>query len=253
MNILNKDVRYKQLAQFFNISEDEAKLQLDKGFIYWHTKIAEDWNKYDTGTIQSIVDWYAQTEMYIWELSTYHLDYPPFGKHFEGMCKTINDHMSTYRGPGSAVMSLGEGIGDLAIYLTNIGWKMNYYDIPGRTMDFAKFNYSYWQKIIPNLNINFIESDGRSESLIGKYDIIIATDFFEHLPCVEDYLNKCYEILLPNGILIAYNAFGQGSPSRGNSIPQHLDCNNMYIDLFDNIMAKLGFKQLCSNVYKKVI
>ena len=252
MDIFNQDIRTKELALYFNTSQEDIKQELSKGFLHFHKAIADDWNVSSPVTQAHISEWYSKTNGYIWELHTYHLADYGFGDQFKGSCETIDSLMQSYKGCGAKVLELGGGIGDLSLFLNDKGWDITYYDIPGKTMEFALFNYVYWKSHYNgNLNLKFIASDGNPTSIIDNYDIIVATDFFEHLPGVEAYVKKCFDILTPNGILIAFNAFGEGSVSNSGTIPQHLVVNDKYVTEFVPLMKQIGFENIASNVYKK--
>lgn len=251
MILLDYEIRCKELSEFFGMSLEDVKTFLNKGFFPHHANVAIDWNKYNPVKEDEITAWYSNTDTYIWELTTYHLKEFEFGPYFGNVMLTVKNIINRYS-PGFRCIDLGGGIGDLAIYLAMEGKDVTYYDIPGRTMDFAKFHYNYWKNFSNKLNVRFVESNGFPESMgDGEYDTIIGTDFFEHLVDVEGYVKKCHELLKDSGILIAYNAFGEGSPNKGNSIPMHLSVNDKYVNEWNSLLDKIGFEKIENNVYKR--
>lgn len=227
---LSIEPRAQSISKYLDIPLDDAIRKLLRGFGAAHTEVAQDFNKTRPKTPEELLDWYRNTEAYIWELSAYHLD-PGFN--YSGMCRGIAQHLITHKAP--EVLCLGDGIGDLTMTCRRYGLVPTYNDLEGgRTAGYAQSRFSVEPKVLltPGWDPMF---DGQ------KFDAIVAMDFFEHVVNVEEWVTACYEALNSGGWFLAQNAFAIGDPEHGDSIPMHLAENNRFEFDWDPMLVRLGF------------
>ncbi len=240
------DDRAIELALFFGMRWDEAKLKLGQGFIPLHHAVTADFNRALPRGDAKLIDWYRTTEAYIWELSAYHED--P-GYNYTGMCGGIVTHLQN--AGAKRVLCLGDGIGDLTLACHRAGLEPHYHDLGGsRTAAYAAFRF--WRQTGGEMQTNQtysfnLQSDAFGE---GEYDAVASLDFLEHVPCVDQWIRAIYTALKPGGLFVAQNAFNCGSGEDG-SIPMHLAVNDRWEKDWDPFLLDVGFEQLASNWYRR--
>lgn len=239
--------RALELAAFLGKPEEETAKRLFASFQEHHANVAKDFREYCSvygESDKAILNWYRQTEAYLWELTSYHCDR---GFNYRGMCQGIAERLKTEKSV-DAVMCLGDGIGDLSLSLYRHGLSPIYHDLDeSRTADFARFRF--WAK---GVEIPCVLSPGWTPMELAPdcYDAIVSLDFLEHLPNVEEWVRWVYYSLSPGGLFCAQNAFNMGSGMEG-SIPMHLTTNDHWEKDWDPLLSSIGFKAISSNWYQK--
>jgi len=237
----SKQERAEELARFFSTDVQDCLVILDRGFGELHHAVSEDFRKAHPSGEAELLDWYRSTDAYIWELTAYHLD-PAFN--YEGFCRGVIDGLIQRN--AARVLVLGDGIGDLSVWICQNRMYPTYHDLAGsRTARFAKCvadmrGAAVYQKLTP----------GWEPRLEKDYDAVLACDFLEHCPNVEEWVLAISEALVPGGILFSQNAFACGSGENG-SIPMHLSCNDRFEKDWDPLLASLGYTQESSNWYRR--
>ena len=249
--------RALEIAMFLGLSEGEARVQLMRGFGPLHADVAKDFieakvhvghEKWDDF---QLLQWYKQTNSYIWELTAYHLD---AGFNYSGMCQGIVAHLTAEQVKGT-VLVLGDGIGDLTMALKDAGHHAIYHDLLGsQTARFASFRFTrkYPTAQQPTRWLSEGWAPPVPSPQIPPLTAILALDFFEHMPNVEEYVTWCFKQLVPGGLFLAQNGFAMGDDEHGGSIPMHLSRNNVYADPdpqtgeagWDVLLRKVGFINL---------
>jgi len=240
-----------ELALFFGISSDDASEKLAQGFGPLHEAVTEEWNtavQEWSGlkgsarapfTENEILDFYRNTEAYIWELSAYHED---LGFNYAGMCAGIAQCLIS--NGCKRVLCLGDGIGDLTLALNRAGIPATYHDLAGsRTAAYAAFRY--WRQTGEQMHtMHMSESFWPVGWPVCGYDAVVALDFLEHLPNLSEWLRGIYESLQPNGLMMARNAFGKGS-GPGGAMPMHLAVNDRFEDVaeWEKLCRAAGFEK----------
>lgn len=249
--------RAKEISIFLGHGSSETFHRMSQGFLNLHADVTKDFNRHMNGSTDEkrLLEWYRQTEAYIWELSAYHCD-PGFN--YMGMCQGIAERLVAELPSGSRVLSLGDGIGDLSILLHHVGFNSFYHDLRfSTTACFAQARQlMYLGALLPELMTSSFNPreiiDVQSEKYsVGQFDAIVSLDFLEHVPNVEEWLKTVGMCLKTGALFCAQNAFGMGSGPDG-SMPMHLACNDRFEKDYDPLMEKLGFQQLSSNWYKKI-
>ncbi len=225
--------RAVELALFFGCGLDRAQTRLGLGFGYNHMAVAEDWRKADPKTDDEILEWYRQTTAYCWELSAYHND---VGFNYAGMCKGISHHLKVHG--VTRPVALGDGIGDLTLSFIEHGMDGVYHDLAGsKTSEFAAFRFGR-RNVTPLMLLTPTFEPPRAMVIV---DAVIALDFFEHLPNVEEWARAVFDMLQPGGWFLAQNAFGIGDLEHEGSIPMHLTVNNKFVEGWTPLLQQIGF------------
>lgn len=230
--------RIEELALFTNTSVVECvQLQSTESFQKHHDAIAKEFRAVNPISDERLLSWYRHTDKYIWELTAYHLD-ERFN--YAGTCATI---AKTIQDVGqNDVLVLGDGIGTLYIHLHNALLFPVYHDLEDSfTALFAKYRFANASiEINTRLTAAWNPWQLAPENDQFKYGAIVALDFFEHLPNVEDWVRVCHKILRPGGLFLAQNAFALGSGMKG-SIPCHLQINDRFEKDWDPLLDAVGF------------
>lgn len=225
------ETRAREISNFLNLDYDMVFERISLGFHHNHALVAKDFNdnKTNVNDPESLLDWYRNTDAYIFELTAYHLEE---GFNYAGMCEGIVNHCKANN--WIDVISLGEGIGDLVFDLKEAGLNPVYHDLDGgKNAAYVK----YVDSTIPQI----LSSGWIPEFSNNSFDAVIALDFFEHLVNVEEWATAVYDMLKTGGGFLAQNAFAIGDAEHGDSIPMHLSVNNKYATTWDSLMKDIGF------------
>ena len=233
---MNIETQANYISEFLKVSLDKAKQRLGLGFHANHHMVAEDFTNANTDVSDpdSLLSWYRNTDSYIWELSSYHLD---DGFNYKGMCEGISLGLSN--AGKKDILSIGDGIGTLSIRMAQEGLNTTYHDLEGgKTAGFAQHIFGK----NPELKINTLFTDNFIPKLGTKsFDAVVALDFLEHVVNVEEWVMAIFKCLKKDGVFIAQNAFAIGDLEHGNSIPMHLSVNNKYETEWSPMMHRIGF------------
>lgn len=235
---MNINTIAENISNYLGAPLDQTYTRLMEGFHANHARVAQDFlnNNVDINNPDSLLNWYRNTDAYIWELSSYHLN---VDFNYMGMCEGI---AKGFAGTGRKnVLSLGDGIGTLCIRMAEEGLNVTYNDLKdGKTAGFAQYRFS----LQPDLKIKTLFTEDWNPVLgVKKFDAVVALDFFEHLINVDEWVMAVFKCLKPNGAFIAQNAFGIGDIEHGNSIPMHLPENNKYQTEWAPLLNSVGFIQ----------
>lgn len=224
------------ISAFLNIDYDKVLQRLKLGFHENHRLVAEDFTHNNTNVDdpESLLSWYRETDAYIWELSSYHLD---VGFNYSGMCEGIA--VGLFNSDKKDVLSIGDGIGTLSIRLAEQGLSTTYHDLKdGKTAGFAQYRFNKR----PELNIKTLFTDNFIPNLgVKNFDAVVALDFLEHVVNVEEWCIAIFKCLKDDGVFIFQNAFAIGDAEHGNSIPMHLSVNNKYEKEWLPMVQRIGF------------
>lgn len=234
--VMDLETQSLDISEYLGVSVDEARKRLKLGFHENHHLVAEDFIKNNTNVDDpdSLLNWYRNTDAYIWELSAYHLEE---GFNYQGMCEGIT--MGLYHTEKREALNIGDGIGTLSLRMAQQGMSVTYHDLEGsKTAGFAQHRFS--KK--PELKIKTLFTDNFIPKLGSRaYSAVVALDFLEHVVNVEEWLLAVFKCLKKGGVFIAQNAFAIGDAEHGNSIPMHLSINNKYATEWFSVMEKTGF------------
>ena len=229
----------KDISDFLNVPFGYTKERLKKGFHYNHHEVAKDFieAKTDVNSSNSLLNWYRNTDAYIWELSAYHLE---VGFNYSGMCEGIS--LGLLNSGKKHILNIGDGIGTLSIRMAQDGLMPTYHDLKGsKTAGFAQFRFRRGDTY-RNYDIETLFTDSFEPKLGSDcFDAVVALDFLEHVVNVDEWALSVFNCLKKDGVFIAQNAFGIGDIEHGNSIPMHLAINNKYETQWSKLMQDVGF------------
>lgn len=228
------DVRAKEIGHFLKVDANSAKDRLATGFHENHHAVADDFRKANPQNDDQLLEWYRNTDTYIWELSAYHLDE---GFNYTGMIEGIALHLKGL--DKKRVLCLGDGIGDLSLKLFNTGLSPFYNDLKGsKTAKFAHMRFTL--NVSDNINLDLTEG-WTPKFRANSYDAVVALDFLEHVTEVEEWTKEIYKALRKGGQFMAQNAFAIGDDEHGGSIPMHLTRNNRFEYDWIPLLESIGF------------
>jgi 2-polyprenyl-3-methyl-5-hydroxy-6-metoxy-1,4-benzoquinol methylase len=184
----NHDATSADLAAFaeMNPAQTEARLLSSRGML------AQSWKNahLDESNKAALAQWYSDNSLsYLFDIARFHLTY----KHIMFSL----DVLGLSRG---RCLDYGAGKGELAINLARSGCAVTYFDVPGRSCDYAG-----WNAQRSGLTLTFTS---RKEEIMaevaarGKYDTILSLDVLEHLPDLGGELEFLASVLAPGGRMI---------------------------------------------------
>lgn len=162
--------------------------------------------------------YYSQTSKYIFELLRWEATFDKLDNYrrlylFIKKNKLIN------------CLDFGAGIGGLCIYLADNNVVCDYADVAGKTFEFAKYRFL-------NRGMSLSVFDTLKSWPDKKYDVIFAYDVVEHIPNLENTVNRISRLLNKGGYFVVKPTFsGKGL---------HLQENEKYLDMnvFNRMMEK---------------
>ena len=191
--------------------------------LYSGTKmLADEWNYKNPQSPEEIIDFYKEAENYIFDLAGWHRI--PNRKQLTATAIKICQQNNLQK-----ILEFGCGIGQDGILFAESGFEVTLADLPGKTLDFAK-----WRVKRRGTEIKFTNSDELKE----KYDGILCFDVLEHVwepKEIVEYLNHHLQI---GGILLITAHF-----EHTEEHPMHLERNVKYLGReFFEIMNQTGFR-----------
>ena len=228
---MNLREAFEEISEYLQIDLDEimglysAISKKYKGFNKWSHLSEEEFNslKLDIRDSEQLRNFYANTDNYIFELMEYHSTEEK-GK-MRQRCIEIMKKLGVKN-----VLDYGCGIGQDNIDAANAGLKAIACDIPGKTLDFAKWRF---KKRKLDIDIITIMSE---KPLKEKYDAITCFEVIMHTTDPIGIIRHIYKHLQNDGLLFFTARF------KGYSLA--LRYNQKYEGVFDDIIQDIGFKRL---------
>jgi 2-polyprenyl-3-methyl-5-hydroxy-6-metoxy-1,4-benzoquinol methylase len=168
---------------------------------------------------QSILNYHRSNEFSMFCLTKWNSEerYQEIIKYITFICKKLK----------GKILDFGGGTGELSIHLATNSLDVDFLEVPGKTMNFAKWRF---QRM--HLEINTFTSLNHVE----KYDIIICLDVLETLEKPLAHLRKFHQLLNKNGTLIL--SIGEvGSVAH----PMNLEKNRAFLENIDKHCQDIGF------------
>tara|TARA_B100001248_G_C27394710_1_gene464708 strand:+ start:419 stop:1960 length:1542 start_codon:yes stop_codon:yes gene_type:complete len=194
------------------------------GYVKWTYITENEWvnKKIDTSSSKSLKQFYSKTENYIFELmenwSIVHKN-----KMAHSVVTILKNHGV------KKLLSYGTGIGQDVIYYYHAGMQVHAADIPGKTLEFAKWRFNQYC-----MDIGIIEISD-DYPLKENYDAITVFEVFQHVIDPVKLAKHLYDHLHKNGLLIFTSKFE-------NSYKLALKNNEKYSRTFLNELCAYGFK-----------
>ena len=177
------------------------------------------WEQYKNDPIA----YYRDSDLYIFDLSFYCqlIQDSGFYQQYEKILKDFQI---------KTCLDFGGGIGEYAIIACNNGIKTDYLEIEeSKTLEYAKYRFKQYGVEPTILGLN---------DEIGKYDLIVAMDVFEHIldnkPVIEKCAQSCKYMICNTPEELPYNFI----------YPQHISKLNLnpYFDLIEGRLWKSKIK-----------
>jgi SAM-dependent methyltransferase len=157
----------------------QAKIMCDTNEV-----CARDWKQRNPMSHEKILDFYRATEAYLFDLARYDYFLQGWRERVPRLCR-------------GRILDYGGGIGDMTIRCAERGLKdLTYYDLEGKTMDFAKFRFDK-----RGVKVRIIEASDEEDRLEGKYDALFCFDVLEHVTEPIKHAERLVKHLSTNGRL----------------------------------------------------
>lgn len=234
IKISDRDVAH--VATFFQIREDEARKRLES---YRLEHFAAAWKKANPKTEQDIRRFYAETDLYVWELTNWHSSSEY--RFYRDLLETLASIAPPHTHP--RLLDYGSGIGTAASLMAARGYQVSIADVPGKTFEYAQHRLrreAHEIKAIP------IESS--QPPRLGSFDVIVCFDVLEHVPNPDRVLHSLSRALRKGGYAAIVATFYDPSGHH----PHHLEEN---IKKFGNkrvwnmVVEANGLRAVKPNVY----
>jgi 2-polyprenyl-3-methyl-5-hydroxy-6-metoxy-1,4-benzoquinol methylase len=154
-------------------------------------ELARNWNLagLDGSDPARLAQWYREnSELYMFAISAYNLEY-----------KRIRSNLNVLSFARGSCLDYGAGNGEILLELAGRGHAATYYDVEGRSMNFAR-----WRASQRALAVEFLHC---KEDLAGSarktgFDTVFSFDVLEHLPDLPGELNFLSSLLGRGGLLV---------------------------------------------------
>jgi len=220
-----------EIASFISEDSRNVRSKITLEAVNKGITVARAWKENPPKTSGEIEKFYRETDSYIYDLMVHGARQKRnILKNTIG-CELAERNVDT-------VIDFGGGIGGDAIWLAKKGFKVTYYDLPGKTFDFAKWRFEKYGL--------FIETIDNPDKLKGQYDSVISIEVMEHVNHPVRILMTISDMLKNEGFFLMTESFG----GVGEKYPSHLRKNAYFGRFFFEITMKaLGF----TSVYRKTI
>jgi 2-polyprenyl-3-methyl-5-hydroxy-6-metoxy-1,4-benzoquinol methylase len=217
-----------ELAEYekLDIQETKQRLAVSKQELNkaWHEK-----------GYRNPLAFYQNNRWYLYDLTLYHSNYGPYHDVYGVLNFCIANKLKK-------ILDFGAGIGSSGIIFAKAGLDVTLADVSPILLDYAK-----WRFVKRGLEANFINLS--QEDLPQEaFDVIIATDVFEHLAKPNDEIKKIARALKNGGYL-----FFNITETESNTHPMHI---SRAINVL-KYMRSCGFKKVKDEIidmhkYQKV-
>lgn len=218
-----------EIAEYFKLPEESIlknykNINNSPSKVLWVKKSIEDWDnaKVDQNTKKSVEDWFKKTDSYIFELMENHSI--PAKKHLKNK---IVDFCLKHQ--VKTLLDFGGGVGEDAIATSKKGIQTTLADLPGKTLDFAK-----WRIKKTGLKITTLAITGDG-FLKTNYQAILCLEVFQHLFNPLKSARYLFSHLEKGGFLLVTTHFN--NPFYKMALKK----NTRFQESFDNELKKIGF------------
>lgn len=179
----------QELVEYTGMHPNEVMSKLKHGS---ELAIAR-WKRINPKTQEEILKFYQTCKEYIFDLSYFNYFSPLAYAERRGIVDRVKGR----------VLDCGGGVGSVCIMLAKKGVKdVIYYDVPGATMEFAKWRFNK-----RDLSITTVEGSEIEDRLDGLYNTVICLDVLEHLTNPELHVKRLADHLTADGKLFITTAF----------------------------------------------
>ena len=180
----NVSTAIAELKDFTGYSEEQVR-QL---WLTSNQQLASNWEKAHLAEDdpERMAEWYREnSELYLFAISAYNLEF-----------KRIRSNLGVLRYARGACLDYGAGNGELLLELARRGHPVTYYDVAGKTMEFARRRAQQ-----RGLTMEFARSknDLAAAAQQHGFDTVFSFDVLEHLPDLPGELGFLSSLLTPSG------------------------------------------------------
>jgi SAM-dependent methyltransferase len=166
---------------------------------YDSREIGIAWSSDGPRNEDEIREFYSKIDFYIWELSIWHnsVSYEPYItaiNHIIDSKKKIRRRMR--------VLDYGSGIGTAALLFGRNGYHVTIADVPGPTLEFAK-----WRLSNSGIDFDVIEIRENSPVISGLFDAIVCFDVLEHVKRPGAVFQSLMKHLTRHGLITVAASF----------------------------------------------
>jgi SAM-dependent methyltransferase len=216
----------KLLAEFLSVPDSQTSARLEAEFSNPGKLVAEAWLQAGPKTPDEITKFYQETDSYVYDLAADHCCFRRTLV-WEATVRRIER-----RGPGQDVLLYGDGIGTDSIALARRGHRVTYFDLPGRTSEFARFRFAR-ESVEDRITVVTKPTEIPAE----RFDAVVCIEVLEHVPDPPSIMRNLYGALKNRGIALITESF----ESVGPDYPSHLPTNIRYAGKTHRLMESLGF------------
>jgi len=176
------------LAEFTDLSADECLQRLST---YKPDEMAAAWREADPKTPEEILRFYAETDLYLWELFGWNGSavYDAYVRRVERLAQLWppSEH--------PRALDYGVGIGTAALRLAELGYSVTVADVPGRTLDFARARLARCGHHVDVIEI----VDDIPALPSASWDVLVSFDVLEHVPRPDEVAARLVRALKRGG------------------------------------------------------
>ncbi len=133
-DIAARDRFVSLITEFLSAPEADVSARVEFELKEPGQTVAKEWTAANPQTDQEVVSFY-KTDSYIFDLAADHCR-PHRLQTWNAVVERIKR-----RGPDQRILIYGDGIGTDSLALARLGHRVTYFDLPGRTSDFARFRF----------------------------------------------------------------------------------------------------------------
>lgn len=227
------------LSTFSGLSPDACLSRLRS---YSPEELADEWRRANPQTPDEIVNFYRNTDLYVWELMQWHAS-ESRRRYWDVLREVIRRYPAD--GGYRRVYDFGCGVGTDALFLVTHGYKVTLVDVDGPTWRFAQHRFAR-----RGLKAKFVASSAALPTPDGPYDIVVSFDVLEHVPDPLAVARRLVSELRDSGVFVHEATFHDDEGVQ----PCHLaEGIKRFAGLRWHIhMAGLGLRQESGFVYRKI-
>jgi 2-polyprenyl-3-methyl-5-hydroxy-6-metoxy-1,4-benzoquinol methylase len=215
------------IAEYLGVAHSEIRARVDQEFRqHAGSIVSEAWNQARPQNPSDVVRFYQETDSYIYDLAVDHCHIR------RTRFRDVLTRRIERRGNGQKVLLYGDGIGTDSIMLARRGHLVTYFDLPGKTSDFARFRFKR-----EGLDQQIKAVEQASDIPAEVYDVVICVEVLEHVVDPLGVMKNLYRALRPGGIALITESF----ECVGEEYPSHLPENFRYAGKTHSMMEGLGF------------
>jgi len=214
------------ISEFLRLGEIEVRSRLHTELVEPGIHVAQEWEKSGPVTAEDIARFYRETDSYIIDLAVDGCR-PQRRAVWGSVVRRLER-----RGGGKDVLVYGDGIGSDSMALARRGHRVTYFDVPGRTSQFARFRFERAGMLN---RITMLQTEG--EIPVEGFDAVVCLEVLEHLMDPLAAIRSIWDALRYEGVAIISASFGSVGPAH----PSHLPQNLVYAGSIHQTMEGAGF------------